>query len=465
MSQSPIHWWTAFELAAELRAGRLSSREATDHCLARIERLDPELHAFVNVLPEAARADAARADAERAGGEDRGPLHGIPIAVKDLCAVRGVATAAGTRVLRDRIAREDACVVARLREAGAVLLGTVAMTEGAFVAHHPDVEGPRNPWNPERWSGVSSSGSGVAVAAGLCFGALGTDTGGSIRFPSAVNGVTGIKPSYGRVPRHGVFPLSESLDHVGPLARCTRDAVHLLSAIAGFDPRDPTALRAPLADCEAALSAGARGLRVGIDPRYARDGLDAAIVEPMLAAAEAVLRDAGADVKEVVLPGWDQALGAWVPICTAEAALAHAGLFPERRDDYGPELRELLERGRSMTAVELARAQQVRRRFRADVDDLFEEVDLLLCPTLGVPAPPRVPDWNDPSVAVALVRFTSPFDLTGSPTLSLPCGFDTAGMPTSLQLVARREGEAMLAAAGGAWERATDWWRRHPALE
>ena len=251
----PLHWLAAHELADALRGGRVGSLEATEHCLDRIQQLDGRLHSFVHVFADEARAAAQRADAELKRGDARGPLHGVPIAVKDLVAVKGVPTAAGTRVLRDRIAEEDACIVSRLHAAGAVILGTLNMTEGAYAAHHPDVEIPRNPWNAERWPGVSSSGSGVATSAGLCYGALGTDTGGSIRFPSAVNGLVGLKPTYGRVPRHGVFPLAESLDHVGPITRSVRDAAHLLTAIAGFDPRDETSLQEPPPDPEPALAA------------------------------------------------------------------------------------------------------------------------------------------------------------------------------------------------------------------
>ena len=458
-----LHWLAAHDLAAALRSGRVSSREATDHCLERIDRLDGRLHSFVHVFAEEARSAAERADAELKRGDDRGPLHGIPIAVKDLVAVKGVATAAGTRVLRDHIAEEDACIVTRLRSAGAVILGTLNMTEGAFAAHHPDNEAPRNPWDPERWPGVSSSGSGVATASGLCYGALGTDTGGSIRFPSAVNGLVGLKPTYGRVPRHGVFPLADTLDHVGPITRSVRDAAHLLTVIAGYDRRDETSLHAPPPDPATALASGVRGLRMGLDLRYARALLDPTIVEPIMACAE-TFREAGADLKEVTLAGWEQTVADWVPLCAVECALAHAGLFPERAGEYGPELRTLLETGRGLAAVELARIQQARRRFTAGVDELFTEIDLLLCPTLGIPVPPRKPDTEDVQAVAQLTRFTAPFDFSGNPTLSLPCGFSDDGMPLSLQLVARRSEEAALYAAGIVFEAATDWHRRHPEL-
>ena len=460
---NPLHWLTATELGARLRSGECSSRQATDALLERLEQLDPTLHAYVRVQADEARSAADRADEELRTGTDRGPLHGIPLAVKDLCNVAGLPRAAGTRVMADRVAKQDACVVARLREAGAVLLGTLAMTEGAYAAHHPDVEAPRNPWDTERWSGVSSSGSGVATAAGLCFGSLGTDTGGSIRFPSAVNGLVGIKPTWGRVPRHGVFPLADSLDHVGPMTRCVRDAAAILSAIAGHDPRDPTSLRAPVPELERSLETGVRGVRIGIDRDYANDATDPNIVEPILACA-AVFADAGAELHEVSVPGWERCLAAWGPICAAEAALAHEGLFPERRAEYGPDLARFLDGGRELSALELARAFEIRREFQARLEHGFGEIDLLLCPSLGTPVPPRIPDWNDAETIPRLIQFTAPFDLSGSPTISLPCGFSKDGLPLSLQLVGRHLEEELLCRAGVVFEAATDWRHRHPPL-
>jgi amidase len=458
-----LHWLTATDLGSRLRSGECSSRQATDSILERIERLDPVLHAYVQVQPDEARAAATRADEELRAGSDRGPLHGIPLAVKDLCAVAGLPRAAGTRVLADRVAKQDACVVSRLREAGAVLLGTLTMTEGAYAAHHPDVEAPRNPWDAERWSGVSSSGSGVASAAGLCFGSLGTDTGGSIRFPSAVNGVVGIKPTYGRVPRHGVFPLAASLDHVGPMTRCVRDAAAMLSVIAGHDPRDPTSLRAPVPDLDRSLADDLRGVRIGVDEGFVNTDTDPDVVAPILACAS-VFANAGAEILEVSIPPCEPGLAAWGPICAAETALAHEGLFPERKAEYGPVLAGFLEGGRALPALELARALEIRREFRARLEHTFSEIDLLLCPSLGIPVPPALPDWSDVETIPKLIRFTAPFDLSGSPTISLPCGFSSDGLPLSLQLVARHLEEDLLCRAGLAFEAATDWHRQHPPL-
>jgi amidase len=344
-----------------------------------------------------------------------------------------------------------------------VILGTLAMTEGAYVAHHPTVPAPLNPWNAERWSGISSSGSGVATAAGLCWASLGSDTGGSIRFPSAVNGIVGLKPTFGRVPRHGVFPLSVSLDHVGPMTRSVWDAAAVLKVIAGFDRRDPASLRAPVPDYLAEIDAGIRGVRIGVDENYARDGLDAEIVEPILAAA-AAFRAAGADIRRIEMPRSENLFPVWVTICCAEVAAAHGGLFPERRDDYGEQLRGAIESGRAMAALDYAAALQAKLRFADEVEELFSTVDLLLCPTIGVEVPGRTPNWADPATAMGLSRFTMAFDLSGHPTLSIPCGLSPDGMPISLQLVARRLEEGLLCRAGRAFEPVSGWSGRHPPL-
>ena len=455
-----IHWLGACELGRRIHAGELTSLEATDAQLRRIETLDPDLHAFATVLGDQARAAAGRSDEELRTGRSRGPLHGVPIAVKELCAVRGVATGAGTRVLRDRIAERDACVVERLRNSGAVILGTTAMTEGAYAEHHPDIEPPRNPWARDRWPGISSSGSGVATASGLCFASNGTDTGGSIRMPSAANGLVGIKPTYGRVPRHGIFPLSDSLDHVGPIARTVTDAAAMLTAMAGHDPRDPTSLTDEVPDIPTSLDSGVRGLRIGIDEEFACEAMDAEIVDPILQCRR-VFEEAGARIVPVRLPPWREAVFSWAPICAAECALAHEGLFPEHAQDYGEQLSRLIEAGRMLSGVELARSMQVRAAFCGGLAELFTTVDLLLCPSLGVALPPAVPDFDDPLLATRLTRFTAPFNLSGSPTISLPCDFDKDGLPLSLQLVARHLEESTLCRAGRQFERITEW-HHHP---
>jgi amidase len=325
---SDLHYLEINELAARIRAREISPVSAARAQLDRIAALDGRLHSYALVMADAAMAQAEAAEAELAAGHWRGPLHGVPIAVKDLCQTAGFATAAGMAIHKHRIPDEDATVVRRLKDAGAVLLGKLQLTEGAYSDHHPSIVPPVNPWSAGHWPGMSSSGSGVATAAGLCHGALGSDTGGSIRFPCAANGLTGIKPSWGRVSRHGVFELAASLDHVGPMARSAVDAGLLLGAIAGADAEnDPTAALDPVPDYAAAASHGAQGLRIGLDPAWNSDGVDAE-TQAMLRQAVDAFRTLGARLVELQLPDMAQAVADWFPLCAAEAAVAHEATYP-----------------------------------------------------------------------------------------------------------------------------------------
>jgi amidase len=319
-STDSLHYLTLRELASRIESGDVSPVEITRRMLERITTVDAQLHSYQAVFADAALAAAREAEAEIRRGDYRGALHGVPVAVKDLFYAAGQPTTGGLSFRRDFVPDFDATAVARLRAAGAILLGKLTTTEGAMVGYHRDFEIPVNPWGENLWAGVSSSGSGVATAAGLCFGALGTDTGGSIRFPSMANGIVGLKPTYGRVSRHGVLPLAKSLDHVGPMTRSVADAAIMLQAIAGFDVNDPTSLRAPVPDLLAALDRDIDGVRVGFDRRYALDG-----VPPGLAAAieTAVgeLENLGAEVVEVEVPDVSAVVATWPLLCAAEAPL------------------------------------------------------------------------------------------------------------------------------------------------
>ena len=462
---SELAFQSIVELASAYRRRELSPVEVTRAQLERIASLDGELHAYFSVLPSAALEQAARAERQLARGDDPSLLLGVPIGLKDLCATKGVRTTAGTRLLADWIPDHDATVVERLRAAGAVVLGKLAMTEGAHILHHPDYAVPVNPWGRERWSGASSSGSGVAVAAGLCYGALGSDTGGSIRFPSACNGVVGIKPTYGRVPLFGVFPLAPSLDHVGPMTRSVADAAALLDVLAGFDPRDPGALREPPPDCSAELDGGVRGLRIGYDETYASEGVAPEVSDAVRLALD-VLREQGAEIVAFRMPDWLDLVRCWPMSCAVECALAHQNTFPSRAEDYGPSLRRTLEGASAFSALDLARADSLRRQFRADLRECFEAIDLIACPSLILPAPPIeiIAAAAQGGDAAPFMKFTAPYDYSGSPTLSLPCGFSGDGLPLSLQLVGRHLEEGLMCRAGHAYQRASDWHQRHPAL-
>jgi amidase len=461
----PLEYWSLLRLSEEIHSGGISSAEVTAAQLARIEKIDGIYQSYVTVMAERAMAQAAQADAEIAAGRWRGPLHGIPIALKDLCFTKAAPTTAGMSIHKDRVPDFDATVVERLDQAGAVTLGKLKMTEGAGGSHHPSVPAPRNPWNTDYWPGVSSSGSGVATAAGLCFGSLGSDTGGSIRFPSSACGITGIKPTWGRVSRHGIFTLADSLDHVGPMARSAADAAAILGVIAGSDPNDPTALNAPVPDYLAGLGVSIRGLRIGIDMAYAGQGSDPEILAALDDAVR-VLAALGAAIKPVAFPSVDHLIGSWMPIVGLEIADAHRDTYPARAAEYGA-LAGMIDMGLNASPLAIAEAGRARRAFCGRVDALWSDIDLLLVPALPmtVPTATEMDVLNQDFAQMSrLVRFTIPFDLTGSPTISLPCGFSKNGLPLGVQLVGRHLSEPLLCQAGYAFQRLTDWHTRHPAI-
>jgi len=320
---------TLTEVAGLLQRREISPVELTRAVLARIERLEPQLHSYITVVPERALDRARAAERELATGVDRGPLHGVPIAVKDLFFTKGVPTTCASRVLAGWVPEFDATAVGRLEAAGAVLLGKLNMTEFAMSGYAPSLPIPRNPWDPGRHTGGSSSGPGVATAAGLCFASLGSDTGGSIRNPSAWCGVVGLKPTYGRVSHHGVFPLGMTLDHVGPITRSVTDAAAVLEVMAGADANDPTSLDVPVPECSAALNRGVRGVRIGVDEHFMGEYVHPDVVAALMAALEALQRQ-GAELVRVAIPAVDEVLETWPVICGAEAVAAHEATYPAR---------------------------------------------------------------------------------------------------------------------------------------
>jgi amidase len=454
---------TLSALSARLAAGDASPVEATRAMLDRIAARDGNLHSYVHVTASVAMDAAHAAEREIAAGRRRGPLHGVPLAVKDLFWTADAPTAGGTAILHDHRPSADATVVRRLREAGAILLGKLQMTEGAYSDHHPSVTAPQNPWNADYWTGISSSGSGVAVAAGLCFGALASDTGGSIRWPSAACGVTGLKPSWGRVSRHGTLELAASLDHIGVMARSAADAGLLLAAIAGPDPFDPTAVVDPVPDLAFAASDLA-GITVGIDPSWNGEDVDDE-VQVAVTGAATTLQGLGATLVEVEVPEVTDAIADWPANCAVEAAVAHEATFPARAAEYGPVLTAVLECGLKLSGIDYQKILLRRMALRGAVDRLLAGIDLLLCPvqpfapitleTLGTMG-------ERPDLIARLQRYTCVFDMTGSPALTLPGGFDGAGLPIGVQLVAGRLREDLLVRAGIAYQGATDWHERRP---
>ena len=470
-----LHFSTIAGIAELIRSKRLSPVELTKSVLGRVDRLDSRLHSYATVMEEPALAAAERAEVEIASGSYRGALHGVPVAVKDLCFTRGVRTMGGAQVLADHVPVFDATVVTRLKASGAVLLGKLNLTEGAMGGYHPEFPIPRNPWDSGRWAGASSSGSGVATAAGLCFGSLGSDTGGSIRFPAACNGTVGLKPTWGRVSRYGVLALAESLDHVGPLTRSSADAGIMLQAIAGPDPNDPTSLPVPMPDILERPDRSIErieGVRVGFDERYAVRDVDPQVSAAVVAAVK-VVEGLGAEIVEVRLPDVDEVdeyVAAWTVLCAAEAVAAHRATYPSRKDEYGPWFRGWLDLGAQVSGAEYARANNARAACTGHLRTAFEQIDALACPAmpeLPFPVTPEAQWSSSPVVDQAvfrLQRFTVPFDYNGAPTLSLPCGRSSEGLPLSLQLAGKPLGEPLLCRLGAAYEAATVWHNMHPDI-
>lgn len=467
MSTSELHYLELHELTKLIRAGEVSPVEVTRAELARIELLDPKLRSFAWVTADLALSQAQQVEREISRGEIRSKLHGAPIGIKDLCWMKGVPTAAGMALHRDFLPETDAEVVRRLTGAGAILLGKLQMTEGAYGDHHPEIPAPVNPWNAKLWPGVSSSGSGVATAAGLCYGAIGSDTGGSIRFPCAANGLTGLKPTWGRVSRHGVFELAATLDHIGPITRSAYDAAVMLQAMAGFDEKDPTTSREPVPDYLADIEGGFSGLVIGVDPLWNSFGTDAA-TRKVVAEAVEVCGAAGAQIREVRFPDAESIVASWTPLCGVEAAVAHEATYPSEKDRYGPALARLIERGRSLLGMDYQKIVLARLDFAGRVQSLFESIDLLLIPSQAEAAATNArmtTVGTDPVQLAGLLRFTAPFDMAGNPTISLPGGFTSDGAPVGFQLAGKKWSEATLLRAGHAYQRATRWHQHHPNVD
>ena len=457
MPDTPLHYQTIAEVGARLKSRELSPVELTNAILSRIESLDGSLKSYATVMADSALASARAAEAEIAAGNYRGGLHGVPIAVKDLCFTTGVPTMGGAQVLRDFVPDFDGTVVQRLNAAGAVILGKLNLTEGAMAGYNPAFDIPVNPWGADRWSGASSSGSGVATAAGLCYASLGSDTGGSIRFPSAACGTVGIKPTWGRVSRYGVLALAESLDHVGPMTRSASDAGVVLQAMAGHDPNDPTSLTAPVPNMLDGLSRGVSGIRIGVDEQYIGDDVDSELAASVMEGAR-LLEGMGARLVPIRMPDTVPFSRAWGVLCSAEAAAAHRDTYPSRADEYGPWFRGWLEKGSRYTAVDYSVASYTRLACNGALAEIFDGVDVIVCPSMTTPPERVTPEalygpmdedewtWG---------RFTIPYDFSGAPTISLPSGLNGEGLPLSIQFVGRHLTEPTLVQVGHAYEQAT----------
>ncbi len=460
---SDLHYLEMHELSLLIRSRKLSPVEVTEAQLARIEALDGTLHSYARVTPELALAQAREAELALAKGACHSPLHGIPLALKDLFDTAGVATAAGMPLHAKRVPQRDATVVARLREAGTVMLGKLQMTEGAFAIHHPSIEPPVNPWGADHWAGASSSGCGVATAAGLCYASLGSDTGGSIRFPCAANGLTGLKPTWGRVSRFGAFEMAASLDHVGPITRSARDTLFLLSTIAGHDPLDPTSQPSVCLEVPG-IDDSFRGLRVGIDERWLSDGVDP-VIQQALQQVMRMIQEGGGQLRRVQMPDTRAVSGNWEAHCGVQTAVAHAETYPQHAAQYGPALSRLIDAGRALSGLDYQRILLAAQRFTGEADALLHELDVVLAPVQPYAAPTHSQLANlaqDPEANRRLIQFTAPFNVSGHPCLSLPIGLTEAGLPIGGQFIARKGGEAVLCRAGMAVQKLSGWHRLRP---
>ena len=473
MDERDLPWLGVDVLADLLRRGETSSEEIVRACLARIDRLNPTLAAFITVDADGALRAARRADRDRASRRARGPLHGIPFAAKDALWAKGLPATNGSRLFADFVPSEDATVIARLRAAGAVLLGKLNMMELGFgPTLRPPFGTPRNPWNIERTPGGSSSGSASAVAAGLVPITLGGDTGGSIRLPAALCGVVGLKPTRGRVSRHGLMGICPELDCAGPLAASVTDVARALRVIAGHDRRDPGTSRSGVVDYVRTTARGLHGARLGVVTEFMESAVLDAEVRRLVTDAVATLAKAGARVSEVSVPLIAHAPTIYIGIAEPEAATLFRQRLITRAEDLDVLPRRRLFTASLLPASLVASARRLGERLRTEVDSALRDVDVLVGPTTPTEAPPlpvaaRIGSANEAWIAAVAGRslFTNPFNVTGHPAMSVPCGFTPQALPVGLQIVGRYNGEADVLRVGAAYQAATDWHRRHPRLE
>lgn len=446
------------------RRAHVSAEETVAASLSRIERVEPLLNAFISVRAEEAMQEARELDARRARGEQVGPLAGLPLAVKDNIDVAGARATAGSLIRADRRPASDAEVVRRVRAAGAIVVGKTALHELAYgvTTNNPHYGPARNPWDPERIPGGSSGGSGAALGADACVVALGTDTGGSVRIPASLNGITGLRPTFGAVSTRGTLPVSASLDTVGPMARSARDVAALYDVIRGYDRTDPYSVDAPSGNALGDLAAGIRGVRISVLSGFFSAGVEPEVQRHLQGAAE-VLAGLGAELGDAELPGSEEATERTRRLILAEALSMHVDAFDSEPERFGEDVRRRLAMGREVSGVEVVAALAAMRAWRAAMLDFFEHVDMILTPTTGEGAP-LIADSEMIETTARLTRFTYPWSLASLPAISVPCGFDAIGMPIGMQLVAAPWKDDVLLRAAAAFQGAADWHRRRPRI-
>ena len=465
-AESKVYFLTIQEAGEKIRKGELSPVEVVQASLDRVEATDDRLHSFITLMKEEAMEQARTAEADILKGNYKGPLHGIPFALKDLYDTAGVRTTSASKVDFDQVPQEDATAAARLKAAGAVLMGKLSMHEYASGA--PDFASPfppaRNPWNLDHVTGGSSSGSGSAVASGQVMGALGSCTGGSIRGPASLCGIVGIKPTYGRVSRHGVVTLSWSQDHCGPMTWTVRDAALMLQAIAGRDPKDPTTSAAPVPDYTRSLREDVKGLTIGVprhfffNPHPDVNAESVSIVEKGLA----VLEELGANLEEVTIPNLEYARAVNTVIMAGEAYAFHEKNLKARPNDFGEAVRARFRIGALLSASDYVQAQRCRQLVKRGFAEVLRKVDLLATPTTAYPAQPL--EGYDATITVRGPSFTAPFNVTGLPAISVPCGFNAGGLPVGMQIAGKPFDEPTVLRAAHTYEQHARWFERRPPI-
>ena len=457
------------QLAEQIQNKSVSPVEVTQAYLDRIAALDPKLNSYLTITVERALQEARTAEKEIRANAYRGPLHGIPLAHKDIVATKGIKTTCASKVLKDNVPDYDATVIERLQAAGSVLLGKLNMNEFATMLPSQHFGRVNNPWNLAHNPGGSSSGSGVAVAAGLCTGSLGTDTGGSIRIPAAFCGIVGLKATHGRVSLFGVTPLAWSLDHIGPMTRTVKDSALMLQVLAGYDTRDLVSSNTPISNYTAKLTGDIKGLRLGVPKQFFPEYTDPEIKAAVDAAVK-VLQGLGARVEEVELPSLDDIWSTIAQvILNGEANAWHEPYLKTQAEDYGPGVRKFLERGKPTPATDYVRAQRAKTQLCRDMNAAFAHIDALLTPGELVPPPPHevrtvTIAGREVSLMAALISATCPFNITGQPALTIPCGFTRGGLPIALQIVGKAFDEATVLQIGHAYEVQTSWHAQRPPV-
>jgi aspartyl-tRNA(Asn)/glutamyl-tRNA(Gln) amidotransferase subunit A len=469
MAANELCFLSITQLAEQIRKRTVSPVEVTRAYLGRIQTLDSKLNSYITVTAEHALQEAKAAEVQIRAGTYLGPLHGIPLAHKDIIATKSIKTTCASKVLKDQVPDYDATVIERFHAAGSVLLGKLNMNEFATITPSPYFGRVNNPWNVERTPGGSSSGSGVAVATGLCAGSLGTDTGGSIRIPAAFCGIVGLKATHGRISLFGVTPLSWSLDHVGPMTRTVQDTALMLQALAGYDARDLGSSDAPVSDYTAKLTGEIKGLRLGVPSRFFPEYTDPEVKKAFDASVK-VLAGLGAQVEEVTLPALDDVWPIAQVIMNGEANVWHEPYLQTQAEDYAPQVRKFLERGKPTLATDYVKAQRARAQFRQEMLAACANIDVLLTPGELIPPPSHdarsvTINGREVSLMAALISATCLFNVTGQPALTVPCGFTTAGLPIALQIVGKLFDEVTVLRVGHTYETHTSWHERRPPVD